>query len=284
MVLESIISPLRAEKKPWELFFIGLLYASIAIFFSLHIFDALAGIIAVFLTVSAAIPIMYQTIKMEEGKDLMGLSQLTVLKEHAHALSFFMFLFMGILMSFTFWYIFLPPEVGANLFSIQIETIKNINANVISGWVANTNMFSLIFFNNVKVLTFCILFSFFYGAGAIFILTWNASVIAVALGSFVRSHLGSYSAVLGFSKVAAYFHVFSLGLLRYLIHGIPEILAYFTGGLAGGIISVAVIKHDFRTKNFERIIFDAADLVLIAIGVLFIAAVIETWITPYFFL
>lgn len=284
MVLESIISPLRAEKKPWELFFVGLLYASVAIFFSLRIFDELAGIIAVFLTVSAAIPIMYQTIKMEEEKDLMGLPQLTVLKEHAYALSFFMFLFLGILMAFTLWYIFLPPEVSASLFSIQIETIKNINANVISGWVANANMFSLIFFNNVKVLMFCILFAFFYGAGAIFILTWNASVIAVALGSFVRSHLASYSTTLGFSKVAAYFHVFSLGLLRYMIHGIPEILAYFTGGLAGGIISVAVIKHDFRTKNFERIIFDAADLVLIAIGTLFIAAIIETWVTPYFFM
>ncbi len=283
MVLESLVNPRCAEKRPWELFFIGLLYASVAIFFSIHIFDALAGIVAVFLTVSASIPLMYRTIRMEEKKDLLGLAQVALLKEHAAALSFFMFLFFGIVMAFSLWFIFLPADVGVNLFAIQIETVKSINANAVSGWATNINMFSLIFLNNVKVLAFCILFAFFYGAGAIFILTWNASVIAVALGTFVRSNMSAYSSALGFAKAAAYFHVFSLGLLRYMVHGIPEVLAYFVGGLAGGIISVAVIRNDFRTKNFERILFDAADLVLIAIVLLFIAGATEAFITPHFF-
>lgn len=283
MVLESLIGPLRAEKRPWELFFIGLLYASIAIFFSIQIFDALAGIVAVFLTVSASIPLMYRTCIMEEKKDVVGLAEPALLKEHASALCFFMFLFFGIVMAFSLWYIFLPTDTSANLFSIQIETIRNINMNVVSGWAANANLFSLVFFNNVKVLAFSILFAFFYGAGAIFILTWNASVIAVALGTFVRSNLSIYASEFGFAKAAAYFHVFSLGLLRYMLHGIPEILAYFVGGLAGGIISVAVIRNDIRTKNFERILFDAADLILIALGLLFFAGIIETFITPRLF-
>ena len=44
---------------------------------------------------------------------------------------------------------------------------------------------SEIFINNMGVLFLCIIFSFLYGAGAIFILTWNASVIAAAIGSFI---------------------------------------------------------------------------------------------------
>ena len=134
------------------------------------------------------------------------------------------------------------------------------------------------------MLAFCILFAFFYGAGAIFILTWNASVIAVALGTFVRSNMGAYASALGFAKAAAYFHVFSLGLLRYMVHGIPEILAYFIGGLAGGIISAAVIRNDIRTRKFERVLFDVADLMLLALGLLFLAGIIEAFVTPRLFI
>ena len=35
-------------------------------------------------------------------------------------------------------------------------------------------------------------------------------------------------------------------------HGIIEIAAYFVGALAGGILSVAIIKHDIRTKYFWK--------------------------------
>jgi uncharacterized membrane protein SpoIIM required for sporulation len=54
-------------------------------------------------------------------------------------------------------------------------------------------------------------------------------------------------------------------------------------GLAGGIISVAVIRKDFSTDNFQKIMFDAALLLLLAIGVVFIAALIETFVTPLVF-
>jgi len=142
---------------------------------------------------------------------------------------------------------------------------------------------SKIFLNKIKVLIFCILFSFLYGSGGIFILMWNASVIGVALGNFFRSRLAEAVSAVGFSQVASYFYITSLSILRYAIHGIPEIVAYIVAGLAGGIISVAVIRHDFGTKNFEKILLDASDLILIAIFVLFAAALLEVYVTPLFF-
>ena len=69
MVLESLISPIKAEKKPWELFFFGFLFSSVAIFISIQIFRSQVGIISVFLTVLACVPLMYSTIKLEEEKE-----------------------------------------------------------------------------------------------------------------------------------------------------------------------------------------------------------------------
>jgi uncharacterized membrane protein SpoIIM required for sporulation len=283
MVLESLVTPFKAEKSPWEMFFVGILYATVALFISIQIFEKMAGLIAVFLTVMACLPVTFNAIKLEEQKDTLNLSQRDILREHGRALSFFMFLFLGVMVAFTMWYLFLPPEVINELFAVQIDTIRSINSNSMSGAVPSLGIFSVIFLNNIKVLIFCVLFAFFYGAGMIFILTWNASVIAVAIGAFVRSGLADYAGVFGTQKFLAYFHVFALGMLRYMIHGIPEIVSYFIGGMAGGIISVAVVKHDFRTKHFEKIALDAANLVVLSIVILFLAAVIEVYLTPVLF-
>lgn len=283
MVLESLISPFKAEKKPWELFFLGALYGSIAIFISIQIFESMAGLIAVFLTVLACVPLIYNALKLEEQKDTLGYTETTLLKEHSKMLIFLLFLFLGVVFSFTAWFALLPPNVAHSLFEIQMNTIKNINSNAILGHISSFSLFSKIFLNNIKVLIFCILFSFFYGAGAIFILTWNASVVAVAIGTFIKKHLLNVGITTGLHQVTTYASIVSAGFLRYLIHGIPEIAAYFIGGLAGGIISVAIIKHDFKTENFEKVVLDSANLMVISVLCLFFAALIEVFITPVLF-
>ncbi len=114
-------------------------------------------------------------------------------------------------------------------------------------------------------------------------MTWNASVIAAAIGTFIRSNLSNYAEAVGFGKLTGYFQVSTDGVLRYMVHGIPEIAAYFVAGLAGGIISVAVIRHDFNTKGFKKILLDSLDLVVVAILLLVVAALIEVFITPKLF-
>ncbi|MBT6956165.1 stage II sporulation protein M, partial [archaeon] len=106
-----------------------------------------------------------------------------------------------------------------------------------------------------------------FGAGAIFILVWNASVIAAAIGIFAKSSLANLP----------------IGLLRYMIHGIPEISAYFVGALAGGIISVAVIRKDLRGERMWRILQDSLILIILAIVILFVSALVEVYVTPMFF-
>lgn len=282
MVLESIMNPLKAEKNPLRLFFIGFMYSTIGLFLSLWVFKEYAGLVMVFLTVFACIPLLYSTMKSEEDKDIEIEQESELLKEHGKAISFLIFLFLGMVAAFSLWYTVLPANTSTAVFKIQTQMIVNLNQQV-TGNVTNFSLFSKIFFNNLKVLIFCILFSFLYGAGAIFILTWNASVIGAAVGNFIRTHISTYASQLGLGNVSSYFYAASMGILRYSIHGIPEIIAYFVAGLAGGIISVAVIRHNYDTKSFERILIDSSDLILISIAILFLAALIEVFITPIFF-
>ena len=72
----------------------------------------------------------------------------------------------------------------------------------------------------------------------------------------------------------------ALGFIRYLPHGIIEMAAYFVGGLAGCIISVAVIRHDLGSKKFFKILFDSSELLLIAVILLIIGGLVEVFVTP----
>ena len=276
MVLESLLNPLKAEKKPWEMFFIGALYSTAAIFLSLWIFEKKASFVMVFLTVLACVPIIYNTLKFEESKDLKIDSETRLLMEHQRAIWVFSFLFLGIAVAGVIWYVILPIDVVGYLFEQQIATIAEINNDVsagVTGFATSTDYLFRIFFNNLKVLIFSILFAFVYGAGAIFILTWNATVISAAIGHFIRSN---------FEKIG-YFAAILVGFFKYSLHGIPEILAYFYGGIAGGIISVAIIKNHFASERGSMILLDVGELILIAIGFLIVAAIFEVYLTPVLF-
>jgi len=279
MVLESLIGPLKAEKKPWEMFLVGFAFAAIALVLALWIFRTYASLVMVFFAAAASIPLMVKTIKVEEKKDMTMNNEVKILKEHSKALASFMFLFLGMMAAFVAMFVLLPNGVVQDSFYSQMQTISNINTKVTAKYTNQFETFTHILFNNVRVLSFCILFSFIYGAGAIFILTWNASVIGAAMGNFIRVNLSKAAISLGALHLGNYLQIVSLGIFRYMIHGIPEILAYFVGGLAGGIISFAVVNHDFRTKKFENVVLDSSELIIIALFMLVVASFLETYVS-----
>lgn len=283
MVLESLLFPMKAEKNPWQMFFLGFLFASVGIFLSLWIFRNEASLILVFMITMAALPVFYNTIKLEESKDMIMDKETAILKEHNKAISFFMHMFIGITVACALWYAVLPTSIINSLFDKQVGTIQSINNQVSGNVIHNLAVFWKIFFNNFKVLAFSILFALVYGAGAIFILAWNATVIGAAIGNFIRSNISTYTSSFGLLDAGNYFHVFSLGLLKYSLHGIPEIAAYFYGGLAGGILSVALIRKHFNSEKFSTILADFSELILIAVGFLVAAAFLEVYVTPALF-
>ena len=271
MVLEILIGPNKAESHPKSMFFYGFLYASIALLLSYWIFESQASLIAVFLTVFACIPLVHRTFQQQEKLDLEIDDEAILIKKHWKALKFLLYLFFGFLAAYSLWFIFLPEAISIKLFQSQLDTIKSINGQAIFGNFVGQGVFFKILLNNIKVLLFCIFFSFFYGAGALFILIWNASVISAAIGTFVREKL---------SSVFSYFHIVPLAIIRYMTHGVFEILAYFIGGLAGALISFAIINNHLPSEKFKHILKDAFDLVLIALVILVLGALVEVYFTP----
>ncbi len=286
-MLEMLINPRKAERRPWELFFVGAFYASLSLLLVNFIFakDAVlsqySGILLVTFTVMFSMPFVYYTIKLEERKINQSSGSIALLKEHKRALEVFLWLFLGFVVGFSFWYISFS---SAESFKAQVETYCLINRpaslqecaqqygikspSSVSGstTTAKERLF-LIFSNNIYVLLFTLIFSLIFGAGVIFILVWNASVIAAAIGIFSKSNIANLP----------------LGLVRYMIHGIPEIGSYFLVALAGGLVSVAVIKHEFGTEKFWEVLHDSLNLIIISVLVLFAAALIEVYITPILF-
>lgn len=275
MVLESLINPKKVIGRPWEMILIGYVYSFVAAFLALWVFKNYVSIVMITFTVIAAVPFMHNVIKTEENKDIKTKQEKNLLKEHNKAISAFMYLFIGFILAFISLYIFMPTEIIERMFSVQLETIITIKSSGPTGnYISHFGAFTAIFANNLKILIFCLAFSFFYGAGAIFILTWNASVMATAIGSFIRNNL-FYA-----KGIFSYFQVTLMGFLQYILHGIPEIAAYFIGALASGMLSFALINHDLMDNNFKKILKDVVGLVGIAVIILFAAALIEVFITP----
>jgi uncharacterized membrane protein SpoIIM required for sporulation len=286
-MLESIINPKSAERGPWKMLFIGILYASLSLllvnwfFKSDLVLSEYSGILVVLFCVMFSLPYMYFMIRTEEDEDEHVEGFFSVWKVHKDAIYAFMWLFLGFIIAFSFWNIILQ---NSQLFNAQLETYCMINnpgniedcvakysldQKVIASTGAATKelRFLSILENNVYVMIFTLVFSLIFGAGAIFILAWNASVISSAIGIFTKYQLTSIP----------------FGLGRYMIHGFPEIAAYFITALAGGIFGTGILRNGFKNKHFLRIVENTILLLFLAIIILIVAAAIEVYFTPIVF-
>jgi hypothetical protein len=302
MVLEAIVVPQSWEQHPKRMLIIGFVYATIGLFLGIWVFGRYSSLAAIFLTTIPLVVIMYRAINDEEEKGLKICKEYLLIKEHMIMLSFFLYLFIGMVAAYTFWFIFMdtlmPQKTVDMVFSTQLETINAIGARVsysgsavgppgiglsfsgaaISKW----DRLGLILRNNLQVWAFCLLFSLLYGAGAIFILAWNASVIGVAIGNVIKEGLRTLVEFGHNPTLLHYFTVIPMGL-SYLVHGLPEVASFFLASLAGGIVSVAVVCHHWRSPDFLHVITDSLDLVGLSFILLVASAFIEVYVTPILF-
>jgi len=283
-MLESLINPKRAEKGPWKMLFVGIIYASLSLIL-VHLFfrgdsvlSQYSGLIVVTFCVMFSLPFMYFMLKREEKEDELAEGFFEVWRTHKDAIYGFLFLFLGFIIAFTFWNIVLQ---NSTLFNAQIETYCMINnpttienciqtygiTGDITGSSINELRFLSILENNIYVMIFTLIFSLIFGAGAIFILAWNASVIAAAIGIFTKYQVKQIP----------------IGIGRYMIHGFPEIAAYFITALAGGMFGIGILRQSANKQKFLRIMENTFLLLLLAIIILIIAAIIEVYITPLIF-
>jgi len=153
MVLESL-NPINMEKHPRDMIYIGFIYSTIGLFLGLAVFGKYASISGIFLTSMPLIVIMYNAIKYEEEKDKLFSGEARLLEEHSHIISLFIFLFIGLVISYSFWFTVLPADTVSKAFQSHIETIESITQRDIqldiTGQTTRGVRFNEILANNLK--------------------------------------------------------------------------------------------------------------------------------------
>ena len=285
MVLEFLFGSKEVRKHPVYLLIQSFIISSLSIWVAYAIFPNNASITAIAFVTIGLVPLIEKIFsEEEEEEEEKPSSSLGFVARHFDIIAIFTWFFIGLILSYSFWYFALPSENGnicigsacfqaplrEKVFSEQQSTLSAIQG-AFSGNASRDDCFAaskslekcgeFIFANNAIVLGLAILFSFLYGAGAVFLLAWNASVIGILIGQKAL-------------ELQSYGHGLASGI-GLVPHGIPEILAYFLGAIAGGIISAAIIRGKFQTKGFEQVAKDAIVLIVIAYIILLAAAFIE---------
>lgn len=248
-MLDVLLKEKLIDKKPEYAFTLGILFATLGLLIAVLIFKTSPSFPAVFLTAMAAAPIALRLIKKHEtGKDFY--------EKYKSVITVYSYLFFGMAVSFAIWFAILPGEFAKMLFSEQLLKFSAAGYFTFS----QANLFAIVI-NNIGLLFFFFLLSLFYGAGAMFLLAWNASILGTMWGNALKAFISLINPGQTIINVLAAF--------PYLF---PEVAAYFFAALAGGILSANMHKK----KGFEKHIGDSMILLWTAIGLIIVSGVIET--------
>ncbi len=276
MVLESLLNAEDAQEHPWKIVVLSFAFATIAVWLAGSSGLGGGGIVIVGLSSIASIPFLLRlfdaaTSKLN-GEQMLGS---TLLGRHAPVVVVMASLFFGLLAGYVFWQLYLPESQVRTLFDAQTKELIAINpavgraASPLSG-VEAVKAFEIIFFHNLQVVGIILFLCVLYGAGAVAVLSWNASVIATFLSVLAKKIAGTDDA--GSTILLG---GLTTGFLGILPHGSLELLSYLMVTLSGGIISSAVI-HRLPAGPFTLVLYDAARLLCISILFLAAGAAIES--------
>lgn len=271
-MLESILGFRDFDKRPERMFFWVFVWSvvitSIAIFIASQVsvrividgvlFDT-SGLFAVIFVIIPSAYFITVLIKREERieeEDICKFHKCRFWDKHFTHIIMFLVFFVGVTLTFAIWYFFVDP----NFFMIQSEVINRIQG--VSGALTKGSFadFNRILVNNFQVMMFAFVFSLLFGAGAVFILVWNASILGVAIGKIS----GTIWQIPGSGTL-------------FIAHGIFEIGAYIVAGLAGSIISAAVLRKN-KWDVLKIILIDAFLLMTLAFVLVLIGAFIEVYL------
>ena len=260
-MLESLLRPKRAEKNIWDVFLIAIIFSIIGVVFAVQIFPSQASVFSVSLITMMFLPFFQKLFEIEEKKDYK-------LLRHRLLFSVFVLFFLGLILALSFLYVFFPQVRGA--FGMQEDWYRS-QGRTITGYATAPEDFSVFLVNNTQVLLMVFILSTIFGAGAVFILVWNASIIAVYVGFVINNFIRN-----GISHELAYILGVPVGLGSIALHGIPEIAAYFVAALAGGMLSVGILREKLK-GHFEKIFIDAIIFLALAEVLIILAALIEAY-------
>ncbi len=306
-MIESLFNPkIIREKatKRWEIFVAGFIFTIVAVLFSINVIPPTDGatglgfLIIAFICIPAA-PFFVQLFKIEEKEEFKKCRYKVFAKNlftrHLDVIGVFAFFFLAVVFASSLIYVAVPEETSNNIFGEQVTDLRA--KGVLTGQATDTFQieenkpneghmlsgasfgFGEIVLNNFTVLSLAFLFSFVFGAGAIFLISWNASIIGVLIGKIAENPEALGLIDTG-NLLTNYLIALPITILRLLPHGIFEFGAYFIGAIAGGVLSAGVIQESLRKrrtnfKHLKPVIIDSCIYLGIAFVLVVIGAVIE---------
>ncbi len=253
MVLETFIKPEWVEKDPIYALPLGFSLSIIGLVVGLLLFPEDAGLVGILFTTIAALPFIRKILFLQEKQDKNVHSFLRLLLRNRKVIEIYFFFFMGVMLSYFLLYFVLPDILLHALFERQIDLFTQ---PILGHFSRQGALFRTIILNNTKILIICLVLSLLYGAGAIMILTWNASALGVFLATLNKAE--------------------SIALT--LPHAFLEFTGFFFAAVGGGIISVAISRGETKSKQFKAILSDGLFMFLIGVLIIILAAFVEVTI------
>ncbi len=274
MVLELLINPRKIEKKNLYAFIIGVFYSFIGIILAVILFPADPSLVAVAFTSILLLPVLRKLFSIEEKQEKKekSFSFKHLIRDEGDFIKTYLLIAAGIFIVYSISSIILPEFAVNSLFREQLE-LRGAGAVGNGGAIFSESLFSDIISNNFIVLFYCVLLSFMAGDGAIFLITWNASLWGSIFGVVARN-----ASVYAHTNPFLYF---LLVMIIVLPHASIEMLSYILGGIGGGLISsdFEVESGERKKDRFKKIFYNyTGTLLLSALILLIIGALIETFV------
>ncbi len=272
MVLEHIFPEDWLEHKGRYAFILGVAYSTIGIIIASILFPGDPALVAVAFTSLLLLPELYKIFSIEERQEAIEqkVSFEALWRDDIDVARIYLFLFLGILLVYSIGTILLPGLQANTLFREQLEIRfgQGFAGSATALFSANT-FFSLLS-NNFMVLMACFFLALLTGDGAIFLISWNASVWGTIFG-LTAKNAGLF---------AGHWPFLILGAIMVIVfcHMIIEALSYFLGAISGSVISKDVILEQFASERFWEVFSFNFYLFLGGLFFLLLGAAVETFV------
>lgn len=233
MVLEHFLDNQAKQTNYLKVFAFGAIYAIIGTILAYLFFQKLSGIVAVCFVALLCAPFLYHFFGEEERRFTHFVSAKQFLAEYLHVAKALLILFAGMTLGFYLCQLF------SLFYSFDIFNIS---------FVEKSDMFVVNLTENLATFIISFLISFLFGLGAIMVIAYVSSMLAVTITS---------------SPIA-------------LLWGIPEIFALTMAGLAGSILSFAFFRHEKTSWQFQKILKDVCIMFFIGCVLVLFAALLRT--------
>jgi hypothetical protein len=268
MVLSRFFPETWLEKRAEYAFFLGWGYSIISIIIAALVFPKDPSLVAIAFTSILLLPDLKKLFEMKEEslREEKKFSFKRLFLQNKDFLKVYLFLSLGIFLVYSTAAIVLPSFQVNKLFEIQLA-VRGIYGSAVE---FSATIFWAILINNCLVLLACFLISLLTEDGGIFMITWNLSVWGTIFGVTARNA----AFAMGFNPLFLFLMLMAIAGP----HAFLEILSYIWGAISGGMITKGFRKEGFGSKKFHTLLYYNILLLVMALGVLIFAGVIETFV------